>query len=203
MVGRPIPEPRSSRSRRAVPCRCRPSRWRRGATAPRTLKLHGGEILGLAGVSGNGQTALADLVSGLVARAAARSRCSARRSAIWTAPTMVAHGIARIPEDRQAEGLIADMSVTENVIAERYREPPFSQRGLIDWRGCASSPRIIVKYDVRCPGPQAAMRLLSGGNMQKLILGRAMALQTALHPRLPADARPGYRCGRLCASASA
>ncbi len=89
---------------------------------------------------------------------------------------MVSYGVARIPEDRHAVGVVGDLSLEENLISARYREQPFSQRGLIDWKKVREfATRIIADYDVRCPGPQAATRLLSGGNMQKLILGREMA----------------------------
>ena len=72
--------------------------------------------------------------------------------------------------------MVGDLSLEENLISARYREPQFSQHGLIDWKKVRDfATRIIADYDVRCPGPQAATRLLSGGNMQKLILGREMA----------------------------
>jgi simple sugar transport system ATP-binding protein len=88
---------------------------------------------------------------------------------------VVRQGVARIPEDRHAEGLIGDMSITENAIAERYRRNPFYRRGLIDWkRARVHAEGIITGYDIRCPGPDVRVRLLSGGNMQKLILGRVM-----------------------------
>jgi hypothetical protein len=103
---------------------------------------------------------------------------------------MTRRGIARIPEDRHVEGLIADMSVTENVIAELYREERFSRRGFLDWRAAEGFARdIIVKFDVKCPSPAARVRLLSGGNMQKLILGRTLSLTPASSS--PASRRAG------------
>ncbi|MEP9386264.1 ABC transporter ATP-binding protein [Mesorhizobium sp. KR9-304] len=140
-----------------------------------SLSLRGGQITGLAGVSGNGQAALAALISGT--EAPASGEIIVRGAAVhdWSPRAALAAGIARIPEDRHAVGTIADMSVTENVIAERYRTPRFSRRGFLDWaaaRGFAQ--QIIADYDVKCPSPEARIRLLSGGNMQKLILGRAL-----------------------------
>ena len=127
------------------------------------LSILAGEIHGIAGVSGNGQTPLADLLSGL-------------RQPDAGSMEMSAADIGRIPEDRHAVGLIGDMSITENMIAERYREKPFSQHHLIDWRAARKfAEGNIAGYDVRCPGPTATTRLLSGGNMQKLILGREMS----------------------------
>ena len=67
------------------------------------------------------------------------------------------------------------MSVTENVIGERYRSERFSKRGLLDWKAARDfAEQLIRDYDVKCPSPDARIRLLSGGNMQKLILGRAL-----------------------------
>jgi ABC-type uncharacterized transport system ATPase subunit len=87
----------------------------------------------------------------------------------------VEQGIARIPEDRNKTGTIADFDLTENAILERYTSAPFSTRGWLNWaRAREFAEGIIGKYDVRCPGPDTAIRLLSGGNMQKLILGRVL-----------------------------
>ena len=93
-----------------------------------------------------------------------------------TPRAMVASGVARIPEDRHAEGLIGDMTITENVVSETYRSPALSRFGLIDWRKARTRAEdIIGAYEVKCPSPDVPVRLLSGGNMQKLILGRVMA----------------------------
>jgi ABC-type uncharacterized transport system ATPase subunit len=139
------------------------------------LNVFAGEIHGIAGVSGNGQTPLADLLSGLRPPASGSFQLLGRdRSA--SDPTEIAAVMGRIPEDRHAMGLIGDMSITENMIAENYRRAPFSRRHLIDWRAARKfAESIIAGFDVRCPGPQATARLLSGGNMQKLILGREMS----------------------------
>ncbi|WP_374313894.1 ABC transporter ATP-binding protein [Dongia sp.] len=140
------------------------------------LSLREGEILGLAGVSGNGQAMLADLLSGLAQPDAGSFTLFGAAIAGADAAAMVRHGMGRIPEDRHAMGLIGDMSITENMIAERYRDEPFSKHHLIDWPAARKfAAEIIAGFDVRCPGPQATARLLSGGNMQKLILGREMA----------------------------
>ncbi len=89
---------------------------------------------------------------------------------------MISRGVARIPEDRHAEGLISDMSITENVISESYSSARFAAHGFINWKKARSfAEEIITAYDVKCPSPEARVRPLSGGNMQKLILGRVMA----------------------------
>jgi simple sugar transport system ATP-binding protein len=143
-----------------------------------SLELRGNEIVGIAGVSGNGQGALAELISGIVQPTGGTLSLFGQEIHYFDPARMVSYGIARIPEDRHAVGLVGDLSLEENLISARYRETPFSRRGLIDWKKVRDfATRIIADYDVRCPGPQAATRLLSGGNMQKLILGREMACE--------------------------
>jgi general nucleoside transport system ATP-binding protein len=140
------------------------------------LEVRGGEIVGIAGVSGNGQGALADLVCGLQQPGAGRVTFFGEGIGAWRPRAIIERGVARIPEDRHAVGLIGDMSVTENAIGENYRQPALSRRGLIDWGAARRfAEGIIGAYDVKCPSPAAAVRLLSGGNMQKLILGRVLS----------------------------
>jgi simple sugar transport system ATP-binding protein len=140
------------------------------------LEVRGGEIVGIAGVSGNGQGALADLVCGLQQPGAGAVTFFGEEIGAWRPRAIIERGVARIPEDRHAVGLIGDMSVTENAVGETYRQPALSRRGLIDWGAARRfAERIIGDYDVKCPSPAAAVRLLSGGNMQKLILGRVLS----------------------------
>ncbi|MBX3582433.1 MAG: ABC transporter ATP-binding protein [Rhizobiaceae bacterium] len=140
-----------------------------------TLSLRGGEITGLAGVSGNGQATLAALIAGTEKPASGEIIVQSVKVQEWSPRAALAAGIGRIPEDRHAVGTIGDMSVTENVILERYRTPRFSNRGFLDWQAARKfAEEIISDYDVKCPSPEARIRLLSGGNMQKLILGRAL-----------------------------
>lgn len=138
------------------------------------LELKAGQIIGLAGVSGNGQAALADLIGGLEVPSAGKIVLDGAPSG-WSPRAALASGIARIPEDRHKTGSIADFTITENAVLECYADAPFSRRGWMDWRAAGDfARRIIDTYDVRCPGPEARIRLLSGGNMQKVILGRAL-----------------------------
>ncbi|PVA11744.1 sugar ABC transporter ATP-binding protein [Pelagivirga sediminicola] len=139
------------------------------------FSLHAGQITGLAGVSGNGQSALADLVGGMTRPASGALVLNGADVHHWSPRTAVRAGIARIPEDRHKTGTIADFDLSENAILESYKDPPFSRHGWMNWRAArAFAQRIIDSYDVRCPGPGTRIRLLSGGNMQKLILGRVM-----------------------------
>ncbi len=139
------------------------------------LHLRAGQVTGLAGVSGNGQAALADLIGGLITPATGVLRIKETSPTNWSPRAAVAAGIARIPEDRHKTGTIADFDLTENAVLELYTKPPFSRSGWMNWRAAREyADKIIKGYDVRCPGPETAIRLLSGGNMQKLILGRVL-----------------------------
>ncbi len=139
------------------------------------LTLRAGQITGLAGVSGNGQAALADLIAGLEIPTQGRMDLDPASPGDWSPRASLAAGIARIPEDRHKTGTIADFTLTENAVLESYNQPPYSRKGWMDWRAAEKFARsIITTYDVRCPGPEVRIRLLSGGNMQKVILGRAL-----------------------------
>lgn len=140
-----------------------------------SLTLTAGEITGLAGVAGNGQAVLAALIAGIRRPVRGNISIAGQDVADWSPRAALAHGVARIPEDRHAIGSIGDMSVTENVIAERYRSPRFSRMGFLNWKASRQfAEKLIADYEVKCPSPEARIRLLSGGNMQKLILGRAL-----------------------------
>ncbi len=179
MVGRPLPQPRvEPQEPGAVVLELRDVSAHRGALWLRNVgvELRAGEIIGIAGVSGNGQTLLADVIAGTLAPDSGTLAMAGREVAAAGPRRMVAEGIGRIPEDRHSEGLIGDMSITENVISEGYDAAPFSRHGLIDWQAArAAAERAVAAYQVKCQGLDGPVRLLSGGNMQKLILGRVMA----------------------------
>ncbi|WP_417435510.1 ABC transporter ATP-binding protein [Hoeflea sp.] len=140
-----------------------------------SMQLRGGEITGLAGISGNGQAALAALIAGTLDAGEGEILVHGEAVDRWSPGAALDRGLGRIPEDRHATGMIGDMSVAENVISEAYRSSRFSRFGFLDWKAAAAFANDIIKaYDVKCPSPDARVRLLSGGNMQKLILGRAL-----------------------------
>lgn len=139
-----------------------------------SLNLHAGQITGLAGVSGNGQVALSDLLSGLVAPSSGSFEIAGATPPDWTPLTAIGAGIARIPEDRHKTGTIAEFDLTENAMLESYKTR-FSRNGWINWREARQhADHLIETYDIRCPGADTRIRLLSGGNMQKLVLGRVL-----------------------------
>jgi len=147
-----------------------------------SLTLHGGEIVAVAGVSGNGQAALAGVLCGTHALTGGSIQLDGQP--LPPAPAeRVRRGVARIPEDRQGIGVVGDLSLWENAVSERLATPAFSRRVLgLRWirRRAARThaARIVAEFDVRgggrAGGLDAPVRALSGGNMQKLILGRAL-----------------------------
>nr|WP_145545985.1 ABC transporter ATP-binding protein [Variovorax boronicumulans] len=143
-----------------------------------SLALRAGEITAIAGVSGNGQAALADLLTGM--RPATGGRATLQGQPLPRTPdALVQRGVARIPEDRHGTGVVGDLPQWENAVSERLRTPAFS-RALAGLRwirrraATAQARRIVETFDVRGGGLQTSARSLSGGNMQKLILGRAL-----------------------------
>ena len=138
-----------------------------------SLKLAAGQVTGIAGVSGNGQSTLAEILSGV--RAPDAGSVTIGGAALPAQPRrFVEAGVARIPEDRHAVGLIGDLPVWENAIAEHYRRP-FASAGLVRRSAARAYARAVVeRFDVRGGGLDTPARALSGGNMQKLILGRAL-----------------------------
>jgi simple sugar transport system ATP-binding protein len=143
-----------------------------------SLSLRAGEIVAVAGVSGNGQVALAELLCG-TRRASAGSVQLMGRALPPSPAALVQRGVARIPEDRHAVGVIGDLPVWENAVSERLRSPVFSRWSPLGaWvrraAALAHARRVEKAFDVRGAGLQAPARSLSGGNMQKLILGRAL-----------------------------
>jgi len=140
------------------------------------LRLNSHEILGIAGVSGNGQSQLADLLSGLIEPEEGQMILHGEPLERPTPAAMIARGVGRVPDDRTGTGLVADMTVMENLSTESYRLPGFSRRGLLNFKALASRARQLIEvFDVRCPGIDTPVRKLSGGNMQKLILARVLS----------------------------
>ncbi|MDX1605967.1 MAG: ABC transporter ATP-binding protein [Candidatus Competibacterales bacterium] len=139
------------------------------------LCVHRHEIIGIAGVSGNGQTALAGLLAGRHRPETGNARLLGRPVERADPAARVRAGVGRIPEDRHRDGLIGDLTVWENLLLEDVRRRRWHRFGLIRRAAARDhARRLIAEYDVRCPGPDARTRLLSGGNLQKLILARVL-----------------------------
>lgn len=160
------------------------------------LDVRRGEIVAIAGVSGNGQAVLAELLSGMrhVNGGELRFDDAAMPA---DARALVQAGVARVPEDRRHMGVVGDMPVWENVVAERLATPAFS-RQVLGWRWIrrsaarAHAARIVERFDVRGGGLDAPARSLSGGNMQKLILGRVLSPPDGSTPKLIVAHQPTW-----------
>ena len=183
MVGRAVaPAQRRAHTPGAVVCELRGATLA-SADAPRprldavSLALRAGEVVAIAGVAGNGQDALADVLCGLHALDAGTLQVDG--VALGANPrAWVDAGVARIPEDRQAVGVVGDLPVWENAVLERVASGAFSRWGVVRRAAARAHAReLIARYDVRgtdSSGVDTPTRALSGGNMQKLILGRAL-----------------------------
>ena len=138
------------------------------------LEVRPGEIVGVAGVEGNGQRTVGDVLSSLCALAAGHVEVDGRTVTTGKAGAMAKAGIAVIPEDRHDSGCVLDFNVAENLfIAEPER---VSRRGLMNraqmYEQAAS---LIEKFDIVCGGPRAPMWSLSGGNQQRVVLARELS----------------------------
>ena len=178
MVGRTIPE----RRREPLPPG-EPALVLRGVSARHgsaridavDLAIRGHEILGIAGVSGNGQAALAALLSGLAMADSGKIGLFGEPWPVGGPAAVIEAGVGRIPEDRNRQGVVGDMTVAENLLLEDRRGPAWQRFGVLRRDALAArAGAVIAAYDVRCEGPGATIRLLSGGNVQKVILGRVL-----------------------------
>jgi general nucleoside transport system ATP-binding protein len=179
MVGREITAPtRQPTQRGKLVCALREVSVKPALLKGINLALHAGEIVAVAGVAGNGQQALAELLFGL--RAADEGAVELNGLAMPAQPqAWVKAHVARIPEDRHAVGVVGDMAVWENAVLERYATPALAHWGVTRRAAAQLHARSLIdRFDVRgteAQGLNTSTRLLSGGNMQKLILGRALS----------------------------
>ncbi len=141
-----------------------------------SFTVRAGEILGIVGVSGNGQADLGALLSGLATPHSGSFTLGGVEAASLGPRGMIRAGAGRVPEDRHAEGVVGELSVWENAILERLRTPEFSKNGFVrQQKSKAYAAELIERFDIRGATPDTRARLLSGGNMQKLILGRILS----------------------------
>jgi general nucleoside transport system ATP-binding protein len=200
MVGQALPPPvlRRARSVGEVVCQMQQvyaQRSARDRLLDVSLDLRAGELVALAGVSGNGQNALADVLCGVLG---IQSGSLQLRNSTWprgasAAAQLVQRGVARIPEDRRGVGVVGDLPVWENAGAEHLHSPHFAHWGWVRRQAVrAHAQAIVQRFDVRGAGLQSTTRLLSGGNMQKLILGRALMPPGGSTPQLIVAHQPTW-----------
>jgi ABC-type uncharacterized transport system ATPase subunit len=137
------------------------------------LTIRAGEIVAVAGVAGNGQRELAEAIYGMRGVLAGVVRVSGRALRPGDPRDSIAARVAHVPEDRLGTGLAPSLSLTTNVVLKSYRRAPASRGPLLMLRRMRElALALIARYDVKATGPDAAVRTLSGGNLQKLVLGR-------------------------------
>jgi general nucleoside transport system ATP-binding protein len=145
------------------------------------LNIHAGEIVGLVGVEGNGQSELLEIFSGLRTATAGRVSLGGRDITRSSVLERRGRGLASIPADRLAEGLAAEVSICENIAATRLRSRRFARRGFLNLKAIKEEANeLIEKFSIRSSGPAAAVGSLSGGNMQKVVVARELAEQPKL-----------------------
>ena len=152
----------------------------RGLPALRNLSLtvHSGEVLGIAGIAGNGQTELAEVMTGLRSATAGRVEVQGRDVTNEPATAAIDEGLAYIPADRNGVGSSPNLDLADNLILKSYRQPPIGQGWRLDLALIHSQAEQLVKqFDVKTPSVKTPARLLSGGNLQKLILAREISRQ--------------------------
>ena len=152
-----------------------------------SLQVRAGEILGIAGVSGNGQRELAEVIAGLREATAGHVRLEGQELTNQPPDKVIAAGLAFIPEERLTVGIIKDFTVAENAILETHASPELTNGPFLDLEAIRQhTARLIRDYDVRTPNQETPAKSLSGGNIQKLILARELSRE----PRVLVAAQP-------------
>jgi simple sugar transport system ATP-binding protein len=146
-----------------------------------SFQVRAGEILGVAGVQGNGQTELCEALMGL--RPATAGTVLLDGTDLSHAPPRdrLRAGFGYVPEDRQEDGLVSDFSVAENLVLDVYDRPPFAAGVALNLEAInANAKTLVTEFDVRTPSPERPVGTLSGGNQQKVILAREMSRDVRL-----------------------
>ncbi|MBP2000481.1 simple sugar transport system ATP-binding protein [Paenibacillus shirakamiensis] len=138
-----------------------------------SFTLRAGEILGVAGVDGNGQSELIEALTGLRKIDSGSIELLGEQVANLSPRQISEHGVSHIPEDRHKHGLVLDFSMKENMVLETYYKKPYNKRGFLNYDAITKqAKRLIELFDVRTPSLDTLARSLSGGNQQKAIIAR-------------------------------
>ena len=141
-----------------------------------TFSVKKGEILGLAGIDGNGQTELLEAITGLRKVESGEIKINGEDITNNTPFQVISKKISHIPEDRQKRGLVLDFDISENTILENYYKNPFARRGVLQYNNIkVYAKELIDKFDVRPKEESKMARTLSGGNQQKVIIAREVS----------------------------
>ncbi|WP_141433475.1 ABC transporter ATP-binding protein [Bacillus sp. 03113] len=137
------------------------------------LSVRSGEIIGIAGVDGNGQTELIEAITGLRKSQDGSILFNGQEIRKFSARKITEAGLGHIPQDRHKLGLVLDFPIGENMVLQTYYQPPFSKNGVLNYKEIYVKARSLInEYDVRTPNEYTLARSLSGGNQQKAIIGR-------------------------------
>ena len=140
------------------------------------LEVRAGEIVGLAGVSGNGQRELAEVIVGLRRPTRGRIRIGGTDVTGWSPAELIRLGLSYIPEERMRDGGVPEFSVEDNLVLKDHPFPPFSRGIFLNFPEIARyAERLIGDFDIRTPSRRTPLKSLSGGNIQKLILARELS----------------------------
>ena len=145
------------------------------------LDLHAGEIVGIAGVDGNGQSELVEAIVGLRKISAGTLTIGGRDLTDSPAWKRIDAGLRYVPADRKRRGVVPDLSIADNAAIKNYRMAPYSKRGVLQPEAIRKfAGRLVEEYDIRCESINTQVGTLSGGNMQKLLLAREASENSAL-----------------------
>ncbi|OEH94148.1 ABC transporter ATP-binding protein [Bacillus solimangrovi] len=137
------------------------------------LSVRAGEIVGIAGIDGNGQSELIEAITGLRKVESGSIRLNGKEITNNTPRKVTESGVAHIPEDRHKHGLVLDFQIGENMVLQTYYQKPYSNMGVLNETAIYDKARSLIKeYDVRTPDEYTLARALSGGNQQKAIIAR-------------------------------
>src|SRR3984957_11537768 len=167
------------------------------AVAGVSFEVRAGEILGVAGVQGNGQTELCEALMGLRPASAGTVRLSGHDITTATPRQRIRDGIGYVPEDRQADGMVANFSVADNMVLDVYDRPPYARRGIaLDLAATrANATARVAQFDVRTTSVDTPAGTLSGGNQQKVILARELGRE--LHMLVASQPTRGLDVGSI------
>lgn len=137
------------------------------------LEVKAGEILGIAGIDGNGQSELIEAIAGLRKSESGSIKLHDQVITNLSPRKVTQSGVSHIPQDRHKFGLVLDFPVGENMVLQSYYQQPFSKKGVMNFKKIyKKAQELIEEYDVRTPNAYTKARALSGGNQQKAIIGR-------------------------------
>jgi len=151
------------------------------------LTVHSGEIVGVAGVSGNGQKPLAEAIAGLQPLSQGEVALDGRAATKQSPSQRLENGLSYIPEERMHDGVVKDFTVSENLILQDHSRPPFSRSIFLNFKSIVGhAKRMIGEFNIKTPHQDTLVKNLSGGNIQKVVMARELSRQ----PRVLIAAQP-------------